>query len=713
LIHHAARLELKRREETPGRVHIERSSPGLMGRIVAALPGRDRRTASHSGGPVSRVSRMLRPSTVRVAMVGMTIVLMLLAGLSLGTSGATNRDVELVTQSSSRSGAYDAGLLALTSVEVLIHEYTVAPAPGLRSEIRLQNHGFQASMAAAAANETAPDRSEITGILTRYRTYWSNTMTVLAAVDRGDLAQAQVLHLATDPLFDEMRVTMISLSADEKKEAQQATDSLRRLRGTVVAWTAPTFGAGLLMMVVFALVIVAFRRRSEKSASDFEHQALHDILTGLPNRALFADRGERALAAAARNHATTGVMMLDLDRFKEVNDTLGHAQGDGLLQLVATRLSDSLRESDTVARLGGDEFTILLPEIGSPDAAMAVAKKLVSAFAAPFVVGGIKLDIEVSIGVSIDADGGTGIDMLLQQSDVAMYVAKDQHSRYALYTSDLDSHSPRTLSLLGELRRALDAGDLVLHFQPKADMATAEVVGVEALVRWEHRTLGLIPPAEFVPLAERTGLIYPLTEFVMSGALRQCRDWLDSGIKMPVAVNISARNLLDEGFPALVAGLLQHWKVPSAMLVLEITENSVMTDPAGARKCLLELTDLGVALSIDDFGTGYSSLAYIKDLPVRELKIDRSFTTALDEDGANRMIVNSIVSLGQNFGLRVVAEGVEDKEAWRQLAALGCDCAQGYFLARPMPGAEVAAWREAWRVGHNVEGWAGPDRAIA
>jgi EAL domain-containing protein (putative c-di-GMP-specific phosphodiesterase class I) len=272
--------------------------------------------------------------------------------------------------------------------------------------------------------------------------------------------------------------------------------------------------------------------------------------------------------------------------------------------------------------------------------------------------------------------------------------------------------SLRSVSPVDELRRAIEARELLVHYQPKADMATASVVGVEALVRWEHPSLGLILPAHFVPLAERNGLIPQLTELVVDTALGQCRAWLGSGLRMPVAVNISAGDLLDNSFPSLIAALLYKWAVLPEMLELEVTEHSMTADPPAARECLLRLTELGVALSTADFGPGYPSLDFIKGLPLQELKISPAFTTRLNDDAASGLVVHAILALGKSLGLRVTAVGVEDQDVWRQLARLGCDCGQGSFLARPMPGIELAGWHEAWRSGRNVDAMAGPSRVL-
>jgi diguanylate cyclase (GGDEF)-like protein len=444
--------------------------------------------------------------------------------------------------------------------------------------------------------------------------------------------------------------------------------------------------------VLLTLRDVSERKQLERALT---RHAFSDQLTGLPNRTLLHDRTQQALRLAGRQGLTAALLLVDLDRFKEVNDTLGHHHGDLLLQQVAERLHGTTRDSDTVARLGGDEFAVLLPQIASVQDATAVADKLSAAIEAPFTVGGLTLDIDASIGVATYPDHATDADELLQRADVAMYAAKAAHAGYTVYDPTLDQHSPRRLGLLGQLRRALAAGELVVHYQPKADVRSARILGVEALVRWQHPEHGLLGPGEFIPLAETTGLIRPLTSFVLDAALRQCRAWLDAGRELSVAVNLSVRCLLDLTLPDQIARLLEDTAVAPERLVLEITESAIMTDPTRALEILNRLHTLGVQLAIDDFGTGYSSMAYLKSLPVHELKVDRSFVTHLRHSQSDAVIVRSTVDLGHNLGLRVVAEGVEDEATWQELATLGCDTVQGYYLARPMPAAELVAWLAA------------------
>jgi diguanylate cyclase (GGDEF)-like protein len=455
-------------------------------------------------------------------------------------------------------------------------------------------------------------------------------------------------------------------------------------------------GLAVLYTLLFRIVAGASKTLRHQAQVN-EHQALHDALTDLPNRTLFHDRVGQAIATARREHIPVAVMIMDLDRFKEVNDTLGHASGDELLKQAGVRLRAALRDSDTVARLGGDEFGVLLPRVVDSAAAVSVARKLRKALEEPFTIHGLALQIEASVGIALYPEHGDDVHSLLQRADVAMYVAKEHPGGCEIYAKERDEYSPDRLTLLTELRRAIDTGELVLHYQPKADLRTSEVNGVEALVRWSHPVRGLIRPDEFIPIAQKTGVIVPLTFFVLNEALRQCRTWKLEGLNLCVGVNLSARNLLDVHLPDTVGELLAKWEVPPSLLELEITESTILADPIRAMHVLSRLSGMGVRLAIDDFGTGYSSLAYLKRLPVDELKIDKSFVQGMEEDENDAVIVRSTIDLGRNLGLRVVAEGVETAEAWRQLAALGCDVAQGYYLSRPVPAAELAAWLRAAR----------------
>jgi len=441
--------------------------------------------------------------------------------------------------------------------------------------------------------------------------------------------------------------------------------------------------------LVYAIVHDVTER--QKADVALAHQALHDGLTGLANRTLLHTRLQLALAAAPDAERPVALLLLDLDRFKEVNDTLGHQVGDILLQQIGQRLRSAVRTADLVARLGGDEFAVLLPGTDAAGAAR-VAEALVSVMHAPFALESQPIAIDASIGIAVSPEHGQDADTLLRCADVAMYQAKRAGTGVAIYCAANDENRPDRLALLGELRSAIEHDELLLHYQPKLDLRDGTLVGVEALVRWQHPQRGFLPPSEFIPLAEQTGLIYPLSHWVLDAALRQHQIWRGLGIDTPVAVNLSRRVLHDPQLPELVGEALARWDVAPGALVLEITESSLMADPVRAGENLKQLRALGVCMSIDDFGTGFSSLASLKNLSVDELKIDRSFVQAMATDASSRAIVRAIIDLADALKLRVVAEGVEDRATWDVLAELGCDIAQGYFLSRPIAAAELEAW---------------------
>jgi diguanylate cyclase (GGDEF)-like protein len=448
---------------------------------------------------------------------------------------------------------------------------------------------------------------------------------------------------------------------------------------------------GLAPMVAlaadFALPSVAllFLHRGGRQAIAKEHQALHDALTGLPNRTLFSHRIETVVNAGRRADRSAAVMLIDLDHFKEINDTLGHHAGDRLLQEVAQRLRASLDEQDTVARLGGDEFGVLLPDLPGHEEASAVAQHLLTQLREPFSIDGLTLEVDASIGIACAPEHGSDVEQLTQRADIAMYAAKEGGRGHVLFEPQLDRYSPRRLSLAGSLRSAIADGEIILFFQPKAELTTGKIVGVEALARWQHPRLGLIGPSEFVPIAEQTGLIGPLTSHVLEQALRQVRIWADQGEELSVAVNLSARSFLDAQLAVEIPRLLEASGVDARLLELEITESMLMLDPARAKATLERLSAIGLSLSVDDFGTGYSSLANLKRLPVDGIKIDKSFVIDMPHDQSDAAIVRSTIDLAHNLGLRVVAEGVESHEAWRRLEDLGCDLAQGFHVSRPVP----------------------------
>jgi diguanylate cyclase (GGDEF)-like protein/PAS domain S-box-containing protein len=429
------------------------------------------------------------------------------------------------------------------------------------------------------------------------------------------------------------------------------------------------------------------------SAAGLRRQALHDGLTGLPNRSHLTDLLRRSLRRSSQTLEPVALLVMDLDQFKEINDALGHDHGDRLLIELSRRLQDLLgATAEVVARLGGDEFAVLLTTPGDLDTAGRAAVAIRDALEQPFHLGGISLQVNASIGIAVYPEHAVDGETLARRADVAMYTAKRTGGGVAVYAPEHDQSSIRRLSLLGELRRAIAEDELVLHFQPSVDLATGEVLAAEALVRWMHPVHGLMPPGEFIELAEVSGSIQALTRWVLERAVTTVRAWFDEGVSLPVAVNLSVRNLYDLDLPVWLGQLLADHGVDASMLILEITESVLMDDPTYAMEVMGKLKALGVATSIDDFGTGYSSLAYLKNLPIDELKIDRSFVGTMVTDGSDLTIVRSIIDLSHNLGLDVVAEGVEDAETLAQLAEMGCDRAQGYYLSRPVPSEELLVW---------------------
>jgi diguanylate cyclase (GGDEF)-like protein len=482
--------------------------------------------------------------------------------------------------------------------------------------------------------------------------------------------------------------------------ARQITSNTRRLLLVLAG------GLLLLWAVLFRIVMGASRRirrdRDElaRRAEENHRLAMFDHLTGLPNRLLFFDRVTQAISAAGREGSGVGVLLLDLHRFKEVNDTLGHERGDELLRQVGPRLQGVLRASDSVARLGGDEFGIALAGLNTLSEGEDVARKLTDALDTPFVLDGIDIALGGSIGIARYPDHGDDPDQLLRRAEVAMYVAKTARAPYESYSLEQDTYSTDRLALVAELRRAIDEADLALAYQPMIDLERGMIIGVEALLRWSHASQGPIGPDVFIPLAEHSGLIGRITTYVLEAAATQAQAWREAGLDLTVSVNLSVRDLQRPGLAAAIGATLERHELPAARLQLEITEGSVMDQPDRALATLQELAGVGVGLSVDDFGTGYSSLAYLQRLPVNELKIDRSFVLGLAGSSSDGEIVRSTVGLGHNLGLSIVAEGVEDERSLAFLRDVGCDIAQGFFIARPMPADAVLEWARssAWQV---------------
>ena len=498
---------------------------------------------------------------------------------------------------------------------------------------------------------------------------------------------ARVVQLPTGPAVRVLRPVMASASGRSTGVLEiylPYADIAAAVEEQVErAWRRLLVGL-VLLYGVLAAVSWSTSRSLREHAARREHEALHDPLTGLPNRALFQERAERALAEAT-DADPVALVLVDLDRFKHVNDTLGHLAGDQLLQVVARRLSAALRTDDTVARLGGDEFGIVLPGVVDEQTALQLVEQVRSALAEELRIGGVVLSVEASMGIAVAPRHGHDVEELLRRADAAMYRGKRGSRPVVLAEPDAEAAPPTCLSVHAEVRQALDDGQLVLHYQPKRDLASGRTVGVEALVRWQHPVRGLLGPHLFLPAVEQSDLVGPFTSWVLRRAVQDLQEWTAAGAPGSVAVTVSARNLETEGFAREVAAVLSAAGVPAGRLLVEVTETSLASDAALVAACVHELADAGVRVSIDDFGTGWSSLTQLRELPVSEVKIDRSFVRDLDDDEQDRALVRSVVDLAHGLACRVVAEGVESERTAAWLRSIGCDEAQGFLWSRPVP----------------------------
>jgi diguanylate cyclase (GGDEF)-like protein len=431
-------------------------------------------------------------------------------------------------------------------------------------------------------------------------------------------------------------------------------------------------------------------RKDHKCHEDIiHHMAYYDVLTGLPNRALLQDRLHQAILTGTREKKPLTFLLMDLNGFKAINDTLGHHNGDLVLKQIGGRLQSVVRESDTVARLGGDEFALLLPGVGDPEYARLVVRKIFNALKPPFMIDGKPLKIETSIGVAFWPDNAGEMNLLMQRADAAMYAAKEAGVDYFFYTRNLEKYPVPRLKLIEELRYAIEHNEFRLYYQPKFSFKTGKITGVEGLVRWQHAYRGLILPDQFIPLAEQTGLMNRLTQWILNEMLRQSHVWNRQGIKVPLSLNLSVCNLQNEEIIESIPLLLSKWNVAPNLLCLELTENVIISDVVRNSEILSKLRQLGISVSIDDFGTGYSSLSYLKKLPVDEIKIDILLIKEIVANKEDSIIVHSIIDLCHDLDLRVVAEGVENENTWVLLNNFGCDSAQGYYLSRPVPASEL------------------------
>lgn len=442
----------------------------------------------------------------------------------------------------------------------------------------------------------------------------------------------------------------------------------------------------------FGITALRLRARHRQAEQTIRHMALFDAVTDLPNRTQLNERLAEAIAAARRANLSLALLILNVARFREVNEVIGYSRGDDLLRALGERLRKSVGSSGTLAHLGRDEFAVLLPR-ADMDFATDTAQELLKALDEPFEVAGIRVEVSAHIGISLFPGHGKVPELLILHADAARNQAKREHGGYAFYCGGSEAESRRREALIGDLRRGIEANQLLLYCQPKADMRTGQLCGAEALVRWKHPELGMVPPDQFVPLAERTGLIQPLTRWVLNAALGQCYAWNEQGLNTPLAVNFSMPNLRDPRLPRRIRGILDTWGAPPEWLNVEVTESCLMEDPRGTLEILKRLKEMGISLFIDDFGTGYSSLSYLQKLPIDAIKIDKSFVLKLIGDKDSQVIVRSTIDMAHDLNLKVVAEGVETQEIWDRLVALECDVAQGHFVSAPLPAEQFFEWQ--------------------
>ena len=640
----------------------------------------------------------------QLATSGLVIVLLAVSAFAVWSALWTNRLGEQAIASNLLADRYAAAAAALAEQVSLAARYRLEPGPQMRSRLDGAAEKLKSALASIADRSESADQATARRLLEVQAAYQAQLERMMAAVDRGDQTGASLLDKGEiAPMFSLVENMVGEAAARYHAESMQAVQELGA-RGAFNAKATPAvFVLGLALVGIFSSVLRQTKIQLTHQRAQALHASLHDALTGLPNRTLLSDRFAQALRASRRDGFATGLLLLDLDRFKEVNDTLGHHYGDRLLVQIGVRLAGALREVDTIARLGGDEFAVLLPSVKGLDGALEVGRRLRAAMLEPFDIDGVVLEIEASIGVVISGQHGNDPATLMQRADMAMYEAKQKGQGVGAYSPDIDQHSPERLAMLGQLRRGIAQGELFLHYQPKISLDSSEVIGVEALVRWKHPERGLVRPDEFIPFAEHTGLVGPLTRCVLDLALAQVRRWADAGHRIPVAVNISTRNLLDDSLVNQVSELLARHGVSARMLKLELTESAIMLEPQRAAHVLGRLHALGVRIAIDDFGAGYTSLAQLKTLPIDELKIDKSFVMTMQTDRSNALIVNSVVELGHNLGMRVVAEGVECAAALGALSGYGCDVAQGYHLCRPQTADAFLEWLDEHG---NLRAWA-------
>lgn len=512
----------------------------------------------------------------------------------------------------------------------------------------------------------------------------------IASALQGDAAMAHKL------VEDEIAGPQQSMAGEldkllelEKRETEVAVSDARKAfeNTRLHMLLLGSFAIGLGLMIVPVVI-----RKANKQAQTVQQQAMYDQLTTLPNRLLFADRLRQTLLGARQEQRSFGLFVLDLRRFRAINDTFGTRIGDQVLQYMAACIQGCLNDADTLARLDGDRFAVLSTQVGDLDQAIATTQKIRQAISEPFEISGRHLELSASVGVAMFPYHGDSADELLLAASEALEVARQSKRGYRIYSEDMAHGAEDRIALLHELHQAIAANELVLHYQPKIDFKSGQVSGVEALVRWQHPVHGLMTPEQFIPMAEQIGLIKPLTAWVLNTALRQYQVWYREGFRLPISVQVTAVSIQDPEFPAQVETSLQQHEVPASKFEIEIKEAAAIAEPARAMDCIRRLHDMGIKIAIGDFGTGNTSLTYLTELLVANIKIDKSLVQNMTTNRGGSMMVRTTVKLGHTLGIKVAAKGVENQNAWDALKEFGCDTAQGYFVSRPLPPVELMDW---------------------
>jgi diguanylate cyclase len=628
----------------------------------------------------------------RLAAGGLAAVFLALASVTLWAVMATQNAADSAAQSVVAGNALGQAQYYLDREAEYVSDFGRTHRTSELGRFFTASARFSGAVSSLERQDVEADATLASHMLLLHQKYVKAVTAYAADLTAHRLHAAASAHLARVlPVFAPLARIVNDRVGTERTRASRRLSSLRTQENSVRTVTLFAFLFGAVLLALCWRVLETFRKRIEAEERALEHQAMHDALTDLPNRTLLLDRMRQAVIRGLRETTPVSLLLMDLDRFKEVNDTFGHHTGDSLLQQVGFLIRSVLRQSDTVARLGGDEFGLVLPNT-TREGAITAAQKLAEAFSQPLFVDGQSFHVGSSIGIAIFPEHGTDASTLLRRSDVAMYTAKREKSVYAIYAETQDQDSHVRLALSRDLRYAIERQELVLQYQPKMDMRTHEVISVEALIRWKHPQRGLLFPDRFMVLAEQTGQIKSLSLWVLGEAVRQCNVWHEAGKALGIAINLSASSLPDSQLGDTIAHYLKQYGVPPSMLEIEVTESVLMSDPARAMQVLMRLHDLGIKIAVDDFGTGYSSLAYLKRLPVDEIKIDKSFVLDMISNPEDAVIVRSIIDLAHNLGLRVVAEGVEDEQTWSLLDSMNCDEVQGFFLSRPLTLADLTFW---------------------